>query len=316
MSNFRIGIMGAGNIGTKFCDAVKVLDNAEVVAISSKSLDRAKSFAEKNDIVSYYDSYEEMLKRDDIDGIYIATTHNFHYENAKLCLDYNKPFICEKAFMLSYAESKEIFEIAEKKGIFTMEAMWSRFLPAIKNVKSWIDNGAIGQIDLASFIIGFKADDCAGSRMYEPSLAGGAMFDIGVYAIEITTHLIDEKLIDVKSVISKAHTGVDKVDSIVLQFENCIANLNCIITSNVPNELNIYGTKGRIHIKDPHFASSAELYDTDNKLIDSFKLLLDNGFEHEIREFIDCVKSNKLESLIIPHKDTLQCAEIFDKCLK
>lgn len=314
MSDFKIGIIGAGNIANKFCDAVKLVDGAKVVAVASKNIDRAKSFAEKNCIENSFDSYSDMLISGGVDGVYIATTHNFHYENAMLCLHHNKPFICEKCFVLNKAQATEIFTLAEQKGIFTMEAMWSRFLPVINQAKSWINDGLLGKIDLATLLLGFKADSAPGSRMYEPSLAGGAMFDIGVYAIEIMTYLINEPLIDVKSVITHTHTGVDKVDSMILQFENCVASLNCVITSSVQNELNIYGTNGRIYIKNPHFACECILYDNDG-VAQSYHSRLDNGFEHQIREFIECVRAGKLESEIIPHADTIQCAEIFDKCL-
>lgn len=314
MKPFRFGIIGAANIAHKFCEAVKLIENAEVIAVASATPNKAKAFAETNGIPYAYDNYSDMLDREDIDAVYIATTHNFHYENAMLCIEKNKPFICEKCFMLTKADAEAVFNAAKAKNLFCMEAMWSRFLPIIKKAKQWIEEGRLGEIDLATFLIGFKANEDPESRMYNPKLAGGAMFDIGVYAIEIMTYLIQEKLHDVKSVISRHPRGnVDKVDSMILQFENCIANLNCIITSTVENNLNIYGTNGRIYIKDPHFGCECTLFDT-NGIVEAFYSRLDNGFEYQIQEVIRCISEGKLESDIIPHRDTLQCAEIFDQC--
>ncbi|WMJ23596.1 Gfo/Idh/MocA family oxidoreductase [Paludicola sp. MB14-C6] len=315
MKPFQFGIIGAGNIANRFCDAVTLVEDAKVVAVASNTPNKAKAFAETNNLERYYQSYEEMLKCDDIDAVYIATTHNFHYENLKLCIEHNKPVICEKAFVLTKAQAEEVFSLAKEKGVFVMEAMWSRFLPVINKAKEWIESGKLGEIDLATFIIGFKADNDPQNRMYNPKLAGGAMYDIGVYAIEIMTYLINEELKDVKSVITRHPCGnVDKVDAMILQFENCVATLNCIMTAGVQNELNIYGTNARIYIKDPHYSSECTLID-EKGVAETFYSRLDNGFEHQIKEVISCIKAGKLESSVIPHKDTIQCADIFDQCL-
>lgn len=313
MKGFNFGIIGAANIASRFCDAVNNIDNATVVAVGSCTPNKAKEFALKNNIESYYDGYEELVKRNDIDAIYIATTHNFHYENIMLALNNNKHVLCEKAFVLNKAQALEIFKIAKEKNLFCMEAMWSRFLPVILKAKEWIDTGRLGEIDMANFIIGFHSDENPEGRMRNPKLGGGAMYDIGVYAIELMQYLIPEKIIDVTSKLSYTKDGVDKVDNITIQFENCIAALQAVMTCEVQQALNIYGTKGRIYIENPHFADSCTLYDRKG-ISETFYARRDNGFEYEIEELIRCVKDGKIESDIIPHKDTLLCAEIFDKC--
>ncbi|MEG0693189.1 MAG: Gfo/Idh/MocA family oxidoreductase [Oscillospiraceae bacterium] len=313
---FKFGIIGAGNIANRFCDAVNMIETASVVAVASKTLEKAKTFAKDNKIDAYYDSYDELVKRDDIDAIYIATTHNFHYDNCMLALSNGKHVLCEKALTLTKAQTEEIFNFAKSKNLFCMEAMWSRFLPAVKKAKDWIDSGKVGEIDMSTFLVGFKCDDNPLGRMRNPNLAGGAIFDIGVYAIEMTTYLINQELKNVQSVITYTNEGVDKVDSITLSFDNCVSNLQCIITCNVDSEMNIYGTHGRINIKNPLFADKATLYDSNGIVLEEFYARRDNGFEYEIQEVIDCVKAGKLESDVIPHKDTIQCAEIFDLCLK
>lgn len=316
MKEFKFGIIGAGSIAGKFCNDAATMGNVKISAVSSKSIERANEFAEKYNIEKSFDSYEEMLKNSDIDAVYIATTHNYHYENIMLCLEHNKPVICEKCFVLTKKQAEEIFTLAKEKGVFVMEAMWSRFLPVLQKAKQWIDEGLLGEIDLATILIGFKSPLDPSHRIYNPKLAGGAMYDIGVYAIELITFLINEKLIEIKSTISKtALTGVDKVDNMTFQFENCIASLNCIITSNVQSELNIYGTNARIYIKTPHIAEECILIDDKGEVIEKFYSRNDKGFVYQIQEVINCVNAGKLESDIIPHKDTIQCAEIFDKCL-
>ena len=116
MDTFRIGIMGAAKIGAKFCDAVRRIPGAQVVAVASKSQERADAFAKANQVPAAYGDYRDMLKRPDIDGVYIDTTNNFHYENMMLCLDYDKPFLCEKAFTITRAQAEEVFRRAEENG--------------------------------------------------------------------------------------------------------------------------------------------------------------------------------------------------------
>ena len=120
MGVFRFGIMGAAKIGAKFCDAVSRLPQAQVAAVASKSQERADAFAKANGVPSAYGDYRRMLERPDIDGVYIDTTNNFHYENMLLCLEYGKPFLCEKAFTITKEQAQEVFSRAEEKGLFTM----------------------------------------------------------------------------------------------------------------------------------------------------------------------------------------------------
>ena len=123
MGVFRFGIMGAAKIGAKFCDAVGRLPQAQVAAVASKSQERADAFAKANGVPAAYGDYRRMLERPDIDGVYIDTTNNFHYENMLLCLEYGKPFLCEKAFTITKAQAQEVFSKAEKQGLFSMEGV-------------------------------------------------------------------------------------------------------------------------------------------------------------------------------------------------
>lgn len=311
---FRFGIIGAGNIAVQFCHAAKLSGVAEVVAVAGRTPGKAKAFAEKNGIPAYYESYEAMLACDDIDGVYIATTHNFHYENMLLALNAGKHILCEKAFVVNKAQAENVFALAREKGLFCMEAMWSRFLPAIQKAKEWIESGLIGDVNLAHCMIGFASSPDPNGRIRNKALGGGAIFDIGVYAIEITTYLIGKELLSYDGHVLKDENGVDMVDSIHLVFDGCIANLQTTVLTGVEQSLQILGTKGRIVIPDPHYCCRCMRYD-ENGLAEEFYQRRDNGFEYEIRETVSCIKAGKLESGIIPHKDTLKCAEIFDAML-
>ena len=314
MNPFRFGIIGAGRISNKFCDAVRHIEGAEVVAVSSKDFDRAKDFAEKNQVSFYYDSYDTMLSREDIDAVYIATTHNFHYENLLACIEHGKHVLCEKCMVLTKKQAETVFALAEEKNLFVMEAMWSCFLPHIKKVRQWIQEERIGKITLANAVIGFIGEKDPHNRLYNPDLAGGALYDIGVYAIEIMSYLIHKDIRNVKSTLLFANTGVDTHDNITLSFDDCIANLQSSISVKVEEQACLYGTKG--YIKIPHFHNGEDcfLYGLDDKIIEEFHETPVNGFIYEIEEVIRCVRAGKRESDVVPHKDTIRCADIFDQC--
>ena len=309
---FRFGILGTGNIAATFYDATTRTDCAEVIAVASRTPGKAQQFAEKTGgNFDRYGSYEELLKRPDIDGVYIATTHNFHFENMMLALSYGKHVMCEKSFVMTKREAEQVFSVAKEKNLFCMEAMWSRFLPAIKKAKEWIDAGLIGDVNLANFLIGFASSKDPNGRIRNPKLGGGAMYDISVYGIELTTYLIGKPVASHHSYVLRDENGVDMVNNITLCYPDCVANVQTTVTTNVGQFLNIYGTKGRISIADPHFADSCERYD-ENGLAEKVFFRRDNGFQYQIEEMVRCVNEGKLESDVIPHADTIFCASIFD----
>ncbi len=309
----KFGILGAGRIANKFCDAVKLIENATVVAVASKSLERAKDFAEKHGIERYYDNYAEMLQSD-IDVVYIATTHNFHFENALLCIEYNKPFLCEKSFVLHKADAVKAFEAAKAKNLFSMEAMWSRFLPTMQKAKKWIEEGWIGEIQMSHAIFGFKAQPEPEHRINNKALAGGALYDIGVYGILCTTYLVGQNIQEVKAMYTETTSGVDKVDAVLIRFENCIGNVQCLISAKVNNSITIYGSEGYITLPE-FFDGKVAILSKNDGSEERFECAYENGFVYQIQEVIDCIQKGKLESDVMPHKDSIQCAEIFDICL-
>lgn len=150
---FRFGIMGAGNIAGKFCDAVSRIPDCEVAAVSGKSEERAARFAQENGIPTSYGNYEQMLEKERLDCVYIATMPNTHFELCMLCLKHRVPVLCEKAMFQSEKQAQEAFGQARRDGIFMMEAMWSRFLPAVRQAKAWLEEGRILPIT-SSFLTG------------------------------------------------------------------------------------------------------------------------------------------------------------------
>lgn len=313
----RFGIIGAGSIANHFCKAVEMLPDAEVVAVASTSKERAEAFAQANHIPESYGSYEEMLRQADINIVYIATTHNFHMDNIRLCFAYGKHVLCEKAMVLNAADAREVFRMAKEKGLFCMEAMWTRFLPQYRKAKQWIEEGRIGKIQAATSVVGFKAQVGPEHRLVNPELAGGAMYDIGVYAIAPLAYLVGERIEDSIGVWRKyPATGVDERATVILRFASCDAMIQCMFTANPKEYTIINGSGGYIELPFSSGGHDAMLYDSRRNLVEHFHEEWPHGFVFELEEVIRCIREGRITSGIMPPEDTVSCAEVFDKVLR
>ena len=310
---FRFGIMGAGEIAGKFCDAVKMVEGAEVSAVASKDQKRAEGFAQKKGIRNAYGNYNEMLESEHLDAVYIATTNNFHFENIMLCIQKHTPVLCEKSMFIDLKQAEEAICYARNEQVFLMEAMWSRFIPCIKKAREWIEQGRIGTIQLADYMGGIRAGE--EHRIFDSRLGGGAMYDLTVYPIEILMYLINQPIKNVYGDIKWGNTNVDESDNLIIHFETCAASIQTTVKSRIPSPCGIYGTEGYIRLEQTHRAPSVELYNTKFELVDRYDHPIENGFEYEIKEVISCVRTGKLESDIMPLKDTLKCVWIYDQLL-
>lgn len=261
MTAFRFAIMGAGGIAGKFCHAVSILNDCEVCAVSSKNRNRAEAFAGKFGIRKYYDSYEEMLEVEKPDCVYIAVTTNDHYRLSLLCVEKKVPVVCEKAMFQNTREAAEVFGMAKENGVFVMEAMWSRFLPAVRKVKEWVLGGRIGTIEISQFSIGFKAPKEKDNRYFSPALGGGAAKDITVYAYELTTFILNQEIEKMDVTAAWSDTGVDVNNHISITFDHALADLTASFMVNLEEKMVIYGENGKIVMPKPHFASECFLYD-------------------------------------------------------
>ena len=301
----------------KFKNAVDLTEGAEVVAVGSKSAERAAAFAEKNHVPRWYDNYEELLSSPDIDAVYIATTHNFHMENIRACIAAGKHILCEKPLVLTEAEAVEAFRLAAEKGVFLMEAMWSRFLPHLRKSKQWITEGRIGKIESVRSVIGFKGNGQFETRLYNPALAGGGLYDIGVYPVEIVSWLVGEDVQDCLALWRKHPvTGVDENVSMLLRYPSCDASIQCLISCNVHEVTVINGTAGYIEIPTTHRGNTCILYNDGLQETDHFCEPYKNGFTFEVEEAVRCIRAGKLWSDVIPPQDTIACARLFDTVLR
>lgn len=135
MKKLRMAIMGAGGIASCMARTIAEMENVERYAIGSRSLEKAEAFASEYGFARAYGSYEELVRDENVDLVYIATPHSEHFENAKLCIAYGRPVLCEKTFTANAAQACELLEMAEKAGVFITEAIWVRYLPMLETIR-------------------------------------------------------------------------------------------------------------------------------------------------------------------------------------
>ncbi len=189
MRKIAWGILGTGRIAGNFAADLALLPDAELVAVGSRSEATAQSFAGRFGAPHAHGSYEALAADPAVEVIYIATPHPLHAENMKLCLRAGKAVLCEKPFTLNAREAEEVIALAREQKLFLMEAMWTRFLPAVVRARELIEQGAIGEVRLLLADFGFRAAFDPHHRLFDPQLGGGALLDLGVYCVSLASML-------------------------------------------------------------------------------------------------------------------------------
>ena len=314
MRKIKWGIIGLGNIANKFAETVKAMDSVELKAVASRSKEKSEAFGKSYDLTSEkcYGNYEELIKDESIDVVYIAVPHVFHKEISILCLKNGKGVLCEKPVTINANEIREVINEAEKNKVFFMEAMKTRFLPINQKVKQIIDEGKLGDIRLLQADFGFNATFDPMGRLFNKDLGGGALLDVGIYTISYSSFIFGNRPKNIKSNLYIGKSGVDECVSINLEYEaGKQAQLYGAINLDTVRDANIIGTKGRICV--PKFSNADTAYilidGKEEKIEIPFEI---NGFEYQIREVINCINEGKLQSEIMSLNDSIEIMNIMD----
>ncbi len=249
----RWGILGTGAMSAAFVRALGGIPEARTVAVGSRDLGSARAFAARSGVGRSYGSYDELLADPEVDVVYVATVNSTHRELCLRSLDAGKPVLCEKPFTLGAAEGREVVDRARRVGLFCMEAMWTRFLPAVKRLKRLVDDGEVGEARMLSASLGYPYLADPDGRQFNPNLGGGALLDLGVYPIALAHYLFGKP----QAVVGRASltdSGVDGAEAIVLVHpEGRISTLTTGLTVAMPNEAVVMGTRGQIRLHEPLF---------------------------------------------------------------
>lgn len=313
----RFGIIGLGNIAGRFAKVLNTVEGAELVAVASRDHIKAVEFAKSYGAKKAYSNYTDLIADAEVDVIYIALTHNFHYDIAKQCLNNYKAVLCEKPLVTNKEDAEELAALSKKNHTLLMEAMWTRCIPTFLKAKEWVQNGEIGQVKLVQASFCFNLPFNPEHRLFNPDLAGGSLYDAGVYPIEFTTGILGENPEEVKGQAMFCATGVDEFVAMSMRFAGgALASLSCGISAATKMDAYIYGTNGYIVVYDFLGSRKCELYDTNHNLRDHFIAVFEDGFIYQIQHFMELYRTNKIESDIIPHRDSVACAGVFDELLR
>ena len=312
----RWGILATGGIAADFAQDLKLLPDAELVAVGSRTQASAQAFADRFDIPRAHGSWAELAADDEVDIIYVATPHQAHYEAAALCLEAGRAVLCEKPFTLNAADSRALVELARKRGAFLMEGMWMRCNPAIRKMLDLIADGAIGEVGMVHADFAFPGPTDPLHRLRNPELGGGALLDLGVYPVSFA-HLFLGRPDTVSAQASLSPEGVDLNTGLVLGYDSgAIATLSCGLVASSPGRAYVGGSLGRIEVP-PLFLrpDSFTLYRNggDEEQPEEFSLPRTGiGFAHEAEEAMRCLRAGLTESPMVTWQDTVEVMEILD----
>ena len=320
MKTIRWGILGAGRIARKFASDLRFVEDAELIAVGSRSKESAEEFSKEFPVKYAHDSYEALAQNPEVDVIYVATPHNLHRENTLLCLQHNKAVLCEKPFAMNSRQAIEMINIAKEKKVFLMEALWTKFHPHYIKMQEMIKQGMLGDVRSVLVNFGFKPLAPVPARLFDPQLGGGTVMDIGIYNVFIAMNILG-KPDHIDAVMTPASTGVDEQCAILFKYNNgAMAQLFSTFSSNLATEADISGTDGRIRLTSRFYepSSTIEFYPerTDSRQVIPVAKEEGFGYQYEARHVNDCLRKGLTESNVVTFADTLLLMETLDEIRK
>ncbi|MBQ1171487.1 MAG: Gfo/Idh/MocA family oxidoreductase [Lachnospiraceae bacterium] len=312
----KVGILGAGRIAAIMADTVSRMRGAEMYAVASRNMDKAMEFASIHHVTRPYGSYEDMLSDKAVELVYIATPHPFHFEHAKMCIDAGKPVLVEKPFCVNAKEAEELLSYAKKKGVFITEAMWVRYMPMADTIKKLLKDGVIGTPKMIMANLSYPM--LTKERLIKADLAGGALLDVGVYALTFADLFKSSEVDDIYAVAVMTKEGVDAHDSITIRYKDgSMAVLNTSMQTVGDRKGIIQGTEGVMIIENINNYETITVFDKDykKKLFKKAPKQI-TGYEYEIEACKKAIKWHKKECSEMPHETTMLIMKQMDEIRK
>ncbi|MEM1123613.1 MAG: Gfo/Idh/MocA family oxidoreductase [Bacteroidota bacterium] len=315
-NKIKWGIIGPGKIATKFATDLATLPDAELYAVASRNLEKAQTFAKTLGFQKAFGSYEAMLQDPDLEVVYVATPHVFHYQNTRLCLQHKKAVLCEKPLSINAKEVKEMLAIAKANDVFLMDALWTLCLPHILKTKAIVESGQLGKLVSVKADFGFNATFDPNGRLFDRDLGGGSLLDIGIYPAMLALLLLGKP----KKITAAAHLGSTKVDedcAVFLDYGNGqTANLHSTLVARTPTEAYIYCEKGYIYIPTQFHKPVEQITILRYENLEREHLHFEKttiGYSYEAAEVMRCLQVGKNESDLVSHQFSLDLMELLDE---
>ena len=313
MENLRVGIIGAGWIAEKAAITLKDLNGVTCYAIASRSIEKAQAFADKWNIPHTYGSYSELIADKDVDLVYVATPHSHHYDVTREALENDKPCLVEKAFMANYRQAADIVKLSRERKVFLAEAIWTRYQPAVQMVRQLISDGRIGTPRLITATLGYSMGNKP--RIMRPDLCGGALLDLGVYAINFVRMFCGSPIERMESQCVKSDTGMDLSNAISFSFENgMLANVQssaCCVGDNIGV---IAGTEGNLIIDNINNPQRIRINKRDRVFVKDISVPKQiTGYEYEFLACKQALEEGLIEPPQMPLEETLYIMKMMDE---
>ena len=306
MQEIRWGVVGPGRIAEKVVEDFAVVDGARPVAVASRSLDRARAFADRHGLERAYGSYAEILADPDVDVLYVATPHPQHHAVALGALRAGKALLVEKAFTATTAGCVEVVDLARATGVFAMEAMWTRFQPAVVAVRELVADGAIGEVRSVQADLGIAREYDPVDRLFDLTLGGGALLDLGVYVVSFAQMLLGtpSRLVAAGSLFP---SGADAEATLLLDHgDGRTATLTTSLRQALPGQARVFGTTGWIDVLPRfHHPQTIVLHRAGAEPETITRQQTGGGYAHELTEVTECLRAGRSESAVMPLADTL-----------
>lgn len=308
-------ILGTGSIAKGMALTINDLKDKNIVlyGVASRDKKRADEFKKNYHALHSFSSYQEALECKDVDLVYIATPHVSHYQNTKDCLLNNKAVLCEKPFTINSKQLKELIILSKEKNLLLVEAFWTRFMPFVNTVKEIINNNQIGKIKVIKSTFGYDLRDV--ERLTNLSLGGGALLDVGVYALNMAFMFLGEDFKIEKAKCKLYKTGVDAHDEITLSYKNkAKAKLITGMDRKYSNNTYIKGDKGKIIIKNtnnPNRIILKKKFQLKGKEIQIKPQV--SGYEYELYACLKALENHQIECEQVSHQTSLKMMETLDE---
>ena len=308
----RVGIIGTGWIAEKAAITLNGTDNCEALAVGSRSQEKAEAFASKWGIAKAHGSYRELIDDPDVDLVYVGTPHSHHFDVTKEALLAGKPCLVEKAFMANYRQAKEIVDLARERKVFLAEAIWTRYQPVVGMVRQLMKDGRVGEPRLLTATLGYSMGEKP--RIMRPDLCGGALLDLGVYALNFVRMFFPADIVSMESQCVKSDTGMDLTNAISLVLsDGMLCNLQSSAACVGDNIGVIAGTEGNLIIDNINNPQQITVNGPDRTYIETIHVPKQiTGYEYQFVACRQALIDGLLEPREMPHAETLYVMQLMD----
>ncbi len=312
--NIRWGILGTGLIADIFSACLNEAPQAKLIAVGSRDVQRAKEFGQRHNIPNCHGSYKDLAADPDVDVVYVASPNPWHLEHSLLCMDQGKAVLCEKPFTMNAAEAEEMIRKAREKKVFLMEAMWTRFLPAMGRLRTMLADGVIGDVRLIEGRHGFRVNADLEKKWLTPEVGGGALLSGGCYLVSFASMVFGPAT----SASGLAHfdtAGIDETSAWTqIHDKGRLASFSAAVRTNAPPEVVLFGEKGSIRVHAPFLKATRmtlRLDGQDDKIIED--PVEGRGYHYEAIETMECMSQGRLESDVMPLDESLGIMKTMDE---